>query len=315
MTVTTFSPDYTATQRRVREFFGTFSHVSDIYGHLNRILAQGGRDVDPECLALLGDTGVGKTKLLKRFVQDHPRVISENGTTVPVFYVEVPAKCTIKSIAGHMLRLLGSPFADKGDEPERTFQLVTLLKNCGVKLIILDEVNHLTDRGSRKTHYHVGDWIKQVISASGVPMVLSGTERIELLLETNEQLGSRFSERIYLAPLSLERASQTQITSILRTYRSLLGDMAGWDFTAEPDSRLMVLATGARLRSVSRLLCAAIRIAERQKATKITQSILGSAFIESIFPKATPKRNPFHASFSGMALIESGEPFHVLDHE
>ncbi len=43
--------------------------------------------------------------------------------------------------AARMLRNLGSPFPDKGDEEARTFQLLTLLRECKTELLLVDELS------------------------------------------------------------------------------------------------------------------------------------------------------------------------------
>lgn len=299
----------TAVKRRLRKFFGRFPQVKRAQDRLEELLAYQCDGEEPEGLVIIGDTGTGKTTLLENFVQMRPRVEHAEFTEVPVLYAEVPAKCSPKALAGVLLRALGSLFWNRGDDAERAEQLRILLAACRVRLIILDEVNHLGDRGAEKSHYFVGDWIKQLMRSSGIPIVLAGTPAASVLWDTNEQLADRFREQILLEPLSMEAGRIRELRSVLGTFLGLMQGIPCIDLTDETHARSMAFATAGRLRDIRRLLVRAVEIAAQQSPAAITRATLSSAFLEVIYRGADAKRNPFSSKFDGLPLTKSGEPF------
>lgn len=298
-----------AAKRRLRKFFGHFPQVKPTLQRLEDLVAYQCAGEEPECIAIIGDTGTGKTTLIENFVQSKGRVEHQDFTEVPVLYVEVPAKCSVKMLAALMLRNLGSPFWNRGDEVERTDQLITLLNACKVRMIIVDEVNHLADRGAEKSHYHVGDWIKQLIRLSRLPVVLAGTSAASILWETNEQLADRFREQIVLAPLSTEKSRIHELRSVLGAFRGLMQDVPCIDITQAEHAKSIAFATAGRLRDIRRLLVRAVEIAANKPRFEITRSILSEAFLQVIYRGAEAKRNPFSKRFDGLPLTKPEEPF------
>lgn len=69
-----------------------------------------------------------------------------------------------------MLAALGSPYAKAGNEADKLEQLLTLLRSCKVRLILLDECNHLADRGAQKTHHSMADGIKELLGRGQRPI-------------------------------------------------------------------------------------------------------------------------------------------------
>ena len=295
--------------RNLRRFFGHFPQVKTAHGRLEALFSHECDGEEPECLAIVGDTGTGKSTLIGKFVDKHPRIAHDEFTEIPVLCVGLPAKCSIKTLAGRLLRALGSPYWNRGDEGDRTLSLIKLLKACKVRLIILDEVNHLADRGAEKSHYLVGDWIKQIIQESGVPIALVGTPAAAILWETNEQLADRYHEVIRLRALSSDPSRLRELRNVLNAFLAALDGVPCIDLTDEKHARTIAFATAGRLRDIRRLLVRAVEIAAAGERFAITRSTLAQAFLEVVYPDAPDKRNPFSGKFDWIPLTKSGEPF------
>lgn len=299
-----------AITKAIRGAFIRLPRVDEIMRRIEELFAYPCGGEEPEHIALIGEPGVGKSTLLKRFVAGHPRIEHEHLTEIPAIYVGVPAACSIKKLAGEMLLAMGSPFWNRGGEPERTHQLLTLLRECRVRLVILDEVNHLVERGSSKTHYAVGDWIKQISDRASVSFVLAGTPMAEQLLATNEQLRGRFGEVLHLPPLGLGSEEDAAIFKrTLRTFQKLFAGIDCVDLASPSACRQIACATGGRLRAVRRLLVRAIEIGVRNKEGCVDMGVLAQAFESVVFARAPEARNPFRAGFDGHPLTKPGEPY------
>lgn len=264
----------------------------------------------PVHMAILAETGLGKSRLLKHFADCHPPIQHEEFTEIPVLYVPVPARCTPGILAGEILFAMGSPFWERGTEQARTRQVVTLLRECRVRVVLLDEVNHLADRGAEKTHYAVADWIKQITGSARASFVLAGIPTFANLLEVNEQMRDRFRNKLWLTPFSVEDDDSLALaTQAYQSFQLLLGDLPCVDLGDERLVRKLVMATGGRLRPLRDLLDAAVRESFKKKVPELGVPELFQAFLTAVFPGASDKRNPFSDKFDGYPLILSGEPF------
>lgn len=304
-------PNFRQVSLQIKRCYAKFSHVTHINELLNQLLEQACAHEEPDVLLIIGDPGVGKSSLLQRFARLHPRIDHETWTEVPVVYVEVPAKCTLKRLPGVILKALGSPLWNRGDEEERTFQLETLLAKCRTRLIILDEVNHLIDRGRERSHYLLADYLKQLIDRTRVPVAMAGIPRAKTLLAVNEQLADRVSKVIEVEPFGASDSCANQIVVALRVFERCLDEIERIDLTSQDSARRFAIATGGRLRAIRRLLVSAVEIASGCKRPRIDYAVLSEAFKKAIYPDAPPSRNPFNQkAFDGRPLTQVDEPFY-----
>ncbi len=153
---------------------------------------------EPKCMLLIGYTGYGKTTIANHYAEQHARVLSEDGTIVPVFYSMIPSNATIKGLACRLLEDLGDPLYDRGTTISMTSRLCKLLKECKVELIILDEFQHLIDRDSDRVLRSTADWLKDVLNRTRVPIVLMGMPSANSILTANPQLMRRFANKLEL---------------------------------------------------------------------------------------------------------------------
>lgn len=286
----------------LRSTFIKLSRVVRILDRATQLIETNWGSSEPDPLVVLGETGLGKSTLLKHLLSKHPRIEHETFSEIPVLYVEVPARSTIPRLSGEMLKSIGLPFQIKGDDGEAA--LVTLIRECRIKLVILDEMNHLVERGRSRTHYNVGDWVKQMSHKAGASFLLAGTPRAANLLKTNEQLGDRFAEVVYLRPLAGK-----EFSAALKVFQAHLNRVDSVDLTSPALLKLMAFATGGRLRAIRRLLVRAVEIGLCSADPKVDLSVLSKAFSEVIYADAPSSRNPFSAKFNGNPLTKAGEPF------
>jgi DNA replication protein DnaC len=91
-----------------------------------------------EGLAIVGESGTGKTCVLRSFQSNHMPTRDPDGVKIPVLYVPVPAKPTIKSLAGAMLAALDAPDSERGTENEKLRRLSILMRIAGTRVVMLD---------------------------------------------------------------------------------------------------------------------------------------------------------------------------------
>jgi DNA transposition AAA+ family ATPase len=209
-----------------------------------------------------------------------------------------------------LLLAMGSPFWNKGSADERREQLLCLLRECKVRLVIIDEANHLVDRGGEKTRHTSADWLKSLADASGISFVLVGIPRTIRLLETNDQLRGRFREVISIDRFSVADSDAiSRFRGVLKSFQRLLVGIDSIDLSSIQLARAFSFATDGRLREIRSLLVRSVELASAQPMPKLTMKVLSEAFRSAIYPNATPDRNPFETAFKEVPLTRVGEPF------
>lgn len=262
-------------------------------------------------LLVLGESGTGKSTLCRLLTQRYPRQVLVERDVVPVIHVFAPAAATVTNVASEILRALGDPHPTIGTVANKTQRIIVLCQACGVELLLVDEAQHMHDRGQIKTHYLVGDWLKRLIDDLGIPSVFLGLPRLELLLNVNEQLRRRFSRRILL------RLGQNPEVSIhaecLELFISLAAclpiplDWGGYE-SNEFGQRLYFACDG-RVAYIKKLLQSALIHAFTNRSTRITSLDLEEAFVQDIWWEGGGRMNPFSQNFEFRRLDRAGEPF------
>ncbi|RZT05356.1 TniB protein [Duganella sp. CF402] len=290
--------------------FVNLPHVVSLTDRMTQLIQHARTNEEPENLLVLGESGVGKSRVLQKFRNKYSPVVHPEFTEVPVLYVSVPANGNASALASAMLLALGSPFWDRGKIKDLTFQLHCLLKQCKVKVILLDEVNHLVDKGGIKTHHYTADWLKVFLDQAGIPIVMAGIPRAMRLLKANDQLRSRFREIIYIKPFSVANEVEThRFCEVLATFTKMMAGVEVIKLTSGDLPKKMLFATNGYLRDLRRLLVRAVEIAFRDGSQKIRLSTLEEAFRQVVYADAPNDRNPFCANFTNTPLTESDEPF------
>lgn len=178
--------------REIENIYIVYPRLQEILNVIEKIYCLSGVSSEPNCLFITGHSGVGKTCLIEHYLQNHPREELADRTCVPVFSVEIPSQASIKDIASTMLDALGDPNPASGTKVSMTNKLYKLLYNCRVKLIIIDEFQHLINNASDRKFDDVSNWLKSLINHSKTPIVLLGLPESEEILLRNSQLRRRF---------------------------------------------------------------------------------------------------------------------------
>lgn len=265
-------------------------------------------------LLITGASGVGKTTILEQYLDLFPRIQEQHKTTIPVLHVMTPASPTVKSMAEAILLALGDPMARRGSAEEKTFRIYQLLKACKVELLFIDEFQHFYYAHSVIEFRRIADWLKNLISVSGIAVVLFGLPESEMVVYSNEQLARRFSSKLRLTSFSLNNENDfIEFRAGLKGFQRKLPLSVEESLYEANLARRFLVASNGLLDYLRKILEGSVVIAGQAHLQQLDMSIYAAAFRRYVWPEVPDKLNPFHPQSPVRLLIRSGEPFYSGD--
>ena len=250
---------------------------------------------EPECMFLSGQTGVGKSTIYRTYANKYSRRVTKEGTIVPILAITIPAPVTVKTVVTKMLWELGDPAYEKGTIGNQTIRLISLIKDCGVELIILDEFQHFIDRDSSKILKTVSDWLKTLILDTNLPIILIGLPEAEqvLQLKSHSQLSRRFANRYYLSPFDWQSDKGLEFRTFLHLLESSLPLSEASNLASSEMALRFYYASDGIIAYVMKLIRYGTYLALKQGQEKLDLNILGAAFEQYVSADKPDKVNPF----------------------
>ncbi|WP_373031438.1 TniB family NTP-binding protein [Sulfurovum sp.] len=146
-------------------------------------------------LLLIGESNMGKTSIIHRFVALHPDMTIEDD--MEMTRVQKPVMHAImrgseeKDLYIAILDKFWVPFRPTDPKAKLRHQLVSLMLECNVKILILDEIHNLL-RGTAVKQRIMMDTIKTLSVELMIPIIGVGTQDAAMVLVTDPQHTSRF---------------------------------------------------------------------------------------------------------------------------
>ncbi|ALG75305.1 TniB [Azospirillum thiophilum] len=161
-------------------------------GKLEDLLTYPKRDRMP-CLLLFGDVGMGKTKIIRKFVRDHPAVFNEGTgvTTMPVVAFQMPTQPDEGDFYDELLTALGVPQRRAGTVRGARNLCRRLLGEMNARVLIIDEV-HAMLAGTYRQQRIFLNTLRFLTNDLRIPLVCAGTDEARMALLTDQQLADRF---------------------------------------------------------------------------------------------------------------------------
>jgi type II secretory pathway predicted ATPase ExeA len=267
---------------------------------------------EPQCMSLEGQTGTGKTTLIRAYASSFPATETEQGTRITVLYMEVPSPVGIKDFASAALRELGDPAFEKGTRASMTMRLGGLINDCGIEFVILDDFHHLIDMKTNRILAEVSDWLKYLIKKTGVPFLVVGIEgKVEIILRANPQLSRLFATRETLEPFAWNTNEQAtiQIFSHFVGYveqaveKSLSNEIPRMDLLYR-----IHYATDGVVGNVMNLMRAASVLSEIHGNDNVDLAMLSLAYKKRLQKHLNNRFNPFSETALSRSTLPYVEP-------
>ncbi|MBJ9989265.1 MULTISPECIES: TniB family NTP-binding protein [Paenibacillus] len=208
-------PDREEMKRRKEHVKSIIIHhpkYNEILEQLEDMLYMSDGTVSPDQLFIYGTTGVGKSTVTKEFTNRHPSIIvSDSHRTykhIPVLHVRVPPKATRKALASKILHQMGDPMFNKGTEVELTGRIHHFISELKMKMIILDEFQHLIDTDTDHVLATAANWVKTFSEESAIPIVLCGMPNSLNIFVKEEQLDRRYAYKEQMEAFNYAEADE-----------------------------------------------------------------------------------------------------------
>jgi energy-coupling factor transporter ATP-binding protein EcfA2 len=202
-----------------------YPRMRAIYEAIEQTHAANAMSAEPQCMMVVGPTGVGKSTLLRSYTATYPRQARLEGDRLPILELTVPARATIRNFATKLLVAVGDPLADRGTIGNMEARLLRFMNGCGVEMLVVDDLQHFVDRDSERVLHDVSNWLKNLVKETHTACLIAGLPEAEQVLNANPQLGRLFGDPYVLQAFHWD-ASQpdtvTEFRTFLRTLEELL---------------------------------------------------------------------------------------------
>jgi hypothetical protein len=251
-----------------------FDQAGLALARLENLLTYPPRDRMP-CLLIYGDTGMGKTKIVRKFERDHPaRYCQVTGVDHrPVVVAQVPSEPIERDLYRELLASMGAPAMAGGTLAREKDVCRSLLRTVGAKMIILDEVNGMLVGTYRQQRIFLNA-IRFLANDLRIPLVCAGTDLARQALLTDAQLAERF-EAFHLKPWKNDAA----FAGLLKSLEGILplrepSDLMGAGIRA----RILALTSGVTAR-IFRLIETAAEEAVRSGKERLDVESFGDGLV------------------------------------
>lgn len=261
----------------------------------------------PQCLHLVGPSRAGKTCVINEFRKKYPTVRNDDGLHMPIVYAEIPPTGTIAGVLENILQALGDPAWARGSLTNKLSRVKVGLEECGCRMVVLDELQHLADKGQNLRLKQTRDWLKAMVGSNHWALVVCGLDTSRAVIAQDAQLKCRFD-----APVDIPRfewtdnALYSQFLGVLGGFQDGLAPFSFPDMQDEMIALRFYLASGGLIGLVVKLLQRAIENAIRENRTAIGLPELEVAFRRAIhFASVIPvDQGPFVSKLLDTPLDE-----------
>lgn len=232
---------------------------------LERLLAMPERQRMP-CMVLHGDSNIGKTLIVTKFLRSHPAAFDERRGVEQrqLVAMQMPPTPDQHRFYTALLFELGAPHSATATLSVLERLARDLLRRIAPRMLIVDEVHHLLAGGYREQRAAL-NLLKYLANDLKLSIVVVGTADAPLALESDAQMRSRFT------PFEIPRWRETEeFRRLLVAFERVLPLRKPSDLSQRSIVQFLLAASAGLTGEVSRLLNEAAELAIQDRSERIT---------------------------------------------
>ena len=246
-----------------------YPRATEALQRLERLLNAPERERMP-CMALHGDSNIGKTLIVSKLRREHPSVFDalKGVERRQIIAMQMPATPDQHRFYAALLFELGAPHSATASLSTLERLVRDLLRRIAPRMLIVDEVHHLLAGGHREQRASL-NLLKYLANDLKLSVVVVGTADASLALETDAQMRSRFT------PFEIPRWRESdEFRRLLGAFERVLPLRRASNLAQRAVVEFLLAASGGLTGEVSRLLNEAAELAIGDATERITMKHL-----------------------------------------
>jgi len=220
-----------------------------------------------------GESGMGKTTYLDWLIFNHLPVVEQERNHVPIIGIQAPvSNQTARPLLWRMLLECGHTYVKSDNEEILLMKLVLYFQQCGVELIVIDEVQHIKRPELKRRVLEVSNMTR------GIPIICASCHPIEWT-EGDAEVKGRWNDFFQLKQYTGSRLSDLLATIELFLPFSQDSHLALRSIEGNPGPAALIEQwTGGILRDIMILIRDACRRAIEGNHASLQQETLAATW-------------------------------------
>src|SRR6516162_205287 len=227
------------------------------------------------CLVIYGGTGMGKTRVVQKFLRDNRAHFDKKlgRTRIPVVSIQMPPAPVERDLYEEILVGMGGVFSYGTSVTTLRHRIRALARQLEVRMLIIDEIHSLL-AGTFREQRIILNAIRFLANDLQIPLVCLGTEEANRALMTDQQLADRFAAAELPA-----WENDAAFEQLLLSFESVLPLRRPSDFRDPRIHQRILSLTEGVLGRICRLMEAAAIEAIRSGDERISLNLLKDDFV------------------------------------
>lgn len=288
--------------RQFKDSFCLYEEVVKVLADLDVLYESAEIGGDQLSMLLSGDTGTGKSALIRYFSYSKNYNKPESK---PVLLSRVPSKLNVEETTRQLLNdldVFGSSRKSKRSglsDAHLTNRLIDGLKERKTRVIIINEFQELVEFKSARDRQVIGNRIKLISEEAEIPIVLVGMPWVNEILD-DSQWASRLATRSHVLDyfsLSKKPKAYKEFLGLLEKELPIKSEV---DLTSMDASVRLFAASCGEVRQIKAILTEAIRLSMLDRRT-LDENALSKSF-NNLY--SSEIENPFNQKFEKIKIRE-----------